>query len=158
MPFYKGASSKGRRLVFFGSVLLVNLIAVLWLADLFWRCGFHRAHVPLIIIFAILNGLLILGSFHALFGALDIFRGKQRAVCITELAEGPVDVLGKRHAVVMPVYNEDSTKFCARIEAIYRSIEATGHLDSFDFFILSDTRDHDLWVLEEVAWTNLTAD
>ena len=86
MPFYKGASTKGRRVVFFGSVLLVNMIAVLWLADLFWRCGIHRAHVPLIIIFAILNGLLVLGSFHALFGALDIFRGKQRAVCITELA------------------------------------------------------------------------
>jgi membrane glycosyltransferase len=155
MPFYKGASTKGRRVVFFGSVLLVNMIAVLWLADLFWRCGIHRAHVPLIIIFAILNGLLVLGSFHALFGALDIFRGKQRAVCITELAEGPADVLGSRHAVVMPVYNEDSAKFCARIEAIYRSIEATGHLDSFDFFILSDTRNLDLWVLEEVAWTNL---
>ncbi len=155
MPFYKGASARGRRLVFFGSVILVNLVAMFWLADLFWRSGIHRAHVPLIIIFAILNGLLVLGSFHALFGALDIFRGKQRAVCITELAEGPADVLGKRHAVVMPVYNEDSSKFCARIEAIYRSIEATGHLDSFDFFILSDTRDHDLWVLEEVAWTNL---
>lgn len=155
MPFYKGVSAKGRRLVFFGSVLLLNIVAVFWLADLFWRLGIHRAHIPLIVIFAILNGLLVLGSFHALFGALDIFRGRQRAVCITELAEGPVDVLGKRHAVVMPVYNEDSAKFCARIEAIYRSIEATGHLDSFDFFILSDTRDHDLWVLEEVAWTNL---
>jgi len=155
MPFYKGASAKGRRLVFFGSVILVNLVAVLWLADLFWRCGIHRAHIPLILIFAILNGLLVLGSFHALFGALDIFRGRHRAVRISELAEGPADVLGKKHAVVMPVYNEDSSKFCARIEAIYRSIEETGHLDSFDFFILSDTRDLDLWVLEEVAWTNL---
>ena len=55
----------------------------------------------------------------------------------------------------MPVYNEDSSRFCARIEAIYRSIEATGHIESFDFFILSDTRDLDLWVLEETAWTNL---
>src|SRR5690606_22004712 len=35
------------------------------------------------------------------------------------------------------------------------SIKASGHLDSFDFFILSDTRDHDLWILEETAWTNL---
>jgi membrane glycosyltransferase len=155
MAFYKGASAKGRRLVFFGSIILLNIVAVFWLTDLFWCLGNHRAHIPLIIIFAILNGLLILGSFHALFGALDIFRGRHRAVRITQLAEGPVDVLGKRHAVVMPVYNEDSIKFCARIEAIYKSIETTGHLDSFDFFILSDTRDHDLWVLEEVAWTNL---
>jgi membrane glycosyltransferase len=154
-PFHGSAAAKWRRLVFFGSVLLVNLIAVLWITDLFWRAGLHRAHIPLILIFAILNGLLVLGSFHALFGALDILRGRRRAVRITELADGPADILGKRHAVVMPVYNEDSAKFCARIEAIYRSIDATGHLDSFDFFILSDTRDLDLWVLEEVAWTNL---
>src|SRR5690606_2174877 len=58
-------------------------------------------------------------------------------------------------AVVMPVYNEDCNRFCARIEAIHRSIESTGHLGSFDFFLLSDTRDPDLWILEEVAWTNL---
>jgi membrane glycosyltransferase len=154
-PFHPRSKAKWRRFFFFGSVVLVNLAAVLWLADLFWCAGLHRAHIPLILIFAILNGLLTLGSFHALFGAWDILRGRRRAVRITELADGPAAMLGKRHAVVMPVYNEDSAKFCARIEAIYRSIEATGHLDSFDFFILSDTRDLDLWVLEEVAWTNL---
>ncbi len=154
-PFYPESSAKWRRFVFFGSVVVVNIAAILWLYDLLWRCGFHRGHVPLLVIFGVLNGLLVLGSFHALFGALDIFRGRRRAVRISELAEGPVDVLGKRYAVVMPVYNEDSGKFCARIEAIYKSIEATGHLNSFDIYILSDTRDLDLWVLEEVAWTNL---
>lgn len=154
-PFYRTSSAKWRRFFFFSSVIIVNLASVLWLADLFWRSGIHRAHIPLLIIFAILNGLLVLGSFHALFGAFDILRGRRRAVRITELADGPAAMLGKRHAVVMPVYNEDSAKFCARIEAIFRSIEATGHIDSFDFFILSDTRDLDLWVLEEVAWTNL---
>lgn len=154
-PFYPESSAKWRRFVFFGSVVVVNIAAILWLYDLLWRSGLHRGHVPLMVIFGILNGLLVLGSFHALFGALDIFRGRRRAVRISELAEGPVDVLGKRYAVVMPVYNEDSGKFCARIEAIYKSIEATGHLGSFDIYILSDTRDLDLWVLEEVAWTNL---
>ena len=154
-PFHRAASAKWRRIVFFGSILLANLAAVLWLADLFWRAGLHRAHVPLLAIFAILNGLLVLGSFHALFGAFVMLRGRRRDVRITELAEGPANVLGNRYAVVMPVYNEDSAKFCARIEAIHRSIDATGHLASFDFFILSDTRDLDLWVLEEVAWTNL---
>lgn len=154
-PFHPSSSAKWRRFFFFGSVVLVNTAAVLWVADLFWCAGLHRAHIPLIVIFAILNGLLTLGSFHALFGAWDIVRGRSRAVRISELADGPAAMLGKRHAVVMPVYNEDSAKFCARIEAIYRSIDATGHLDSFDFFILSDTRDLDLWVLEEVAWTNL---
>jgi membrane glycosyltransferase len=145
-----------RRVVFFGSVVIVNIIATLWLADLFWRMGFQKAHYPLLAVFVVLNGLLVLGSFHAIFGAIDmLLAGRNRAVRITSLADGKTGPLAKRHAVVMPVYNEDSMKVCARIEAIYRSIETTGHLDSFDFFILSDTRDLDLWVLEEVAWTNL---
>ncbi len=151
----RGVPTFLRRTLFFGSVLIVNLAASLWLADLFWRMGFQKAHYPLLVIFVLLNGLLTLGSFHAIFGAFDIFVARKRSVRITRLAEGRTGPLEKRHAVVMPVYNEDSIRVCARIEAIYQSIKATGHLESFDFFILSDTRDLDLWVLEETAWTNL---
>lgn len=154
-PFYGPFKSGLRRAIFFGSVLIMNIAASLWIADLFYRDGMHRAHWSLLVIFIILNGLLTLGSFHALFGAFDIIRGRKRAVRITELVDGQEGPLEKRFVVVMPVYNEDSDRFCARIEAIYRSIQATGHGASFDFFILSDTRDLDLWVLEEVAWTNL---
>ena len=146
---------KARRIIFFGSVLLTNAVAVFWLADFFWTEGNHRAHVPLLIIFAILNGLLVLGSYHAFFGAIEMSIRKRHAVSIMRLAGEGTANLSSRYAVVMPVYNEDSGKFCARIEAIYRSIKATGHLGSFDFFLLSDTRDLDLWIIEETAWTNL---
>ena len=144
-----------RRTLFFGSVLIVNIAATLWLTDLFWLMGFQKAHYPLIAIFAILNGMLVLGSFHAIFGAVDMLIGRKRSVRITKIADKLTGPLARRHAVVMPVYNEDSVKTCARIEAIYKSIEATGNLESFDFFILSDTRDLDLWVMEETSWTNL---
>lgn len=154
-PFFGRFRTILRRTVFFGSVVIVNLAATLWLVDLFWRMGFQKAHYPLLAIFILLNGLLTLGSFHAIFGAFDMLMGRKRSVRISKLAEGKTGPLQKRHAVVMPVYNEDSVKTCARIEAIYRSIEATGHLASFDFFILSDTRDLDLWVMEETSWTNL---
>ena len=154
-PFFPRIRTLFRRTLFFGSVVVVNLAASLWLADLFWRMGFQKAHYPMLAIFVLLNGLLVLGSFHAIFGAFDVFTGRKRAVRITRLADGASGPLTKRHAVVIPVYNEDSVRVCARIESIYRSIEATGHLDSFDFFILSDTRDLDLWVLEETSWTNL---
>lgn len=153
--FFSAKATRLRRAVFFGSVILFNLIASLWLADLFWRFGFQKAHFPLLAIFTLLNGLLTLGSFHAIFGAIDMMRGSYRSARITKLADGQSGPLGKRHAVVMPVYNEDSTKTCARIEAIYRSIEAAGHLENFDFFVLSDTRDLNLWLMEETAWTNL---
>jgi membrane glycosyltransferase len=154
-PFFSRFRTVLRRTVFFGSVVIVNLVASLWLTDLFWRMGFQKAHYPLLAIFILLNGLLTLGSFHAIFGAFDMLMGRKRSVRISQLARGKSGPLQKRHAVVMPVYNEDSVKTCARIEAIYRSIEATGHLESFDFFILSDTRDLDLWVMEETSWTNL---
>ncbi len=144
-----------RRLLFFGTIVVGNIAASLWLADLFWRMGYQKAHYPLLAIFVLLNGLLVLGSFHAIFGAFDMLMGRKRSVRISKLAEGKTGPLLKRHAVVIPVYNEDSVKVCARIEAIYRSIEATGNLDSFDFFILRDTRDLDLWVMEETSWTNL---
>lgn len=154
-PAFSPARPLPRRILFFGSVLTVNVIATLWLLDLFWRMGFQNAHFPLLAVFFVLNGLLVLGSFHALFGAFDMLWHGRRAVRITRLADGASGPLDKRHAVVMPVYNEDSVKVCARIEAIYRSIQAAGHLDSFDFFILSDTRDLNLWVQEETSWTNL---
>ncbi len=143
-----------RRMFFFGTVVLVNLIAVLWLADLFYRQGFHNSHYLILAIFALLNGLLVLGSFHALAGVWD-WLFSWRTVRITRLTEQQEGPLAHRYAVVMPVYNEDIVKVCARVEAIYRSIEATGRLASFDFFILSDTTQLALWVEEEVAWTNL---
>ena len=154
-PFFSRFWTIFRRTIFFGSVILVNVLASLWLADLFWRMGFQKAHYPLLGIFIVLNGLLVLGSFHAIFGAIDMLLGRRQSVRISKLAEGKTGPLANRHAVVIPVYNEDSIRVCARIEAIYRSIEATGNLDSFDFFILSDTRDLDLWVMEETSWTNL---
>ena len=154
-PFFARWRTVLRRSLFFGSVILVNLAASLWLTDLFWRMSFQKAHYPLLAIFILLNGLLVLGSFHAIFGAFAMLTRQKTAVRISRLADGKSGPLTKRHAVVMPVYNEDSVRTCARIEAIFRSIQATGHLESFDFFILSDTRDLDLWVLEETSWTNL---
>lgn len=154
-PFFAKRPMVLRRTLFFGIIVIVNIIASLWITDLCWRMGFQKAHYPLLAIFVVLNGLLVLGSFHAIFGAFDMLLGRKRSVRISKIAEGLTGPLLKRHAVVIPVYNEDSVRVCARIEAIYRSIEATGNLDSYDFFILSDTRDLDLWVMEETSWTNL---
>lgn len=153
-PYVDPRRAFTRRCVFFGTALMIDIVAVLWLADLLWLSGFQKAHFPLLAVFAVLNGLLVLGSLHAVFGAFDMLR-KRKAVSISRLADSVSGPLGRRHAVVMPVYNEDSARFCARLEAIYRSIDAQGRLASFDFFILSDTRDLDLWVMEETAWTNL---
>jgi membrane glycosyltransferase len=65
------------------------------------------------------------------------------------------DALETRTAVVMPVYNEQTARTFAALEAIHESIEATGLGSAFDYFILSDTTNPDAWIAEERAFLAL---
>jgi membrane glycosyltransferase len=60
--------------------------------------------------------------------------------------------LASRTAVVMAIYNEDTNRVFANMQAIYESVAATGQGHAFDFYMLSDTTDPDIWVAEELAW------
>jgi membrane glycosyltransferase len=57
-----------------------------------------------------------------------------------------------RTAILLPVYNEDPAPVFARIVAMFNSLQALGHAETFDFFVLSDTRDPDIWLEEEWHW------
>jgi len=67
----------------------------------------------------------------------------------------PVSGLTTRTAVVMPVYNEETSRTFAALFAMRESIEATGCGEAFDYFILSDTTNPDVWVAEERAFLAL---
>ncbi|WDQ19033.1 glucans biosynthesis glucosyltransferase MdoH [Rhodopirellula sp. P2] len=56
-------------------------------------------------------------------------------------------------AVLVPVYNESPEDVFARVEAMVRGL---GPNHRFDFFILSDTNDSEVWLAEELAWSQLT--
>ena len=62
------------------------------------------------------------------------------------------DRLSARTAVVMPIYNESTARVFAALQAIAEEIHATGLADSFDYFLLSDTTDPDVWIAEERAF------
>ncbi len=68
-------------------------------------------------------------------------------------ADGPVPTLSARTAILVPVYNEDPADVFARLSAVYQSLENTGCLDSFDFFVLSDTTNDGIAHQERAAWT-----
>ena len=61
---------------------------------------------------------------------------------------------GQKVVVVMPAYNEEPARVFAGLAATYESLERTGSLQRFDFFLLSDTNDPDIWVREEVAFAH----
>jgi membrane glycosyltransferase len=60
-----------------------------------------------------------------------------------------------RTAVVMPVFNEDPARVFAGLEATYRSLEPTGEIKAFDFYVLSDTRDPRIAAAEQLGWATL---
>jgi membrane glycosyltransferase len=57
-----------------------------------------------------------------------------------------------RTAIVMPICEEPVPRVFAGLRAIHRSLEKTGFLERFDFFVLSDTKDPANAVHEEAAW------
>lgn len=69
----------------------------------------------------------------------------------------PLPDVSVRTALLMPTYNEPPARVFAGLEAIIRSLDATGRGDAFHIFILSDTTDGDIWVAEEAAYLSLRA-
>lgn len=59
--------------------------------------------------------------------------------------------LNQRTAVVMPIYNEAPSRVFCALQAMAEDVAATGLGEHFDYFLLSDTTDPDVWVAEERA-------
>jgi len=68
------------------------------------------------------------------------------------------NIAGVSTAIIFPIYNEDSVRVLEGLRATYESLERTGQLDRFDFFILSDSTNPDCWVEEEARWSELVRD
>lgn len=60
--------------------------------------------------------------------------------------------LTQKHALVMPVYNEETRRIMAGFEASVLEISASRGPDNFDFYMLSDTQDPTLLEAEKDIW------
>lgn len=61
-------------------------------------------------------------------------------------------------AILLPIYNEEIAYVYAGLKSIYQSLEQTGQLQHFEFYILSDSDDASNWLREEAAWSALCRD
>jgi membrane glycosyltransferase len=103
------------------------------------------------LLFCILFIWVAQGFWTATIGLLQMLRHSPNAVFkfrTNQFDWKPVEDL-PRTAVLMPVYNEDPTRVFAGLEAMIRSVHATGYNDAFDYYILSDTTDPRVWLEEE---------
>jgi membrane glycosyltransferase len=151
-----GAQKMRRRIIFFSMALLLTTVATWIMADILWRGGgMNSCEIAILVLFAILFVPVSLGIVQALTGFIILWRGRDRARLLNSIenrtpsAELPVT------AVVLPIFNEDVSRVYEGLRAIYRSVERTGHLAHFDFFILSDSNDPNKWIEEEMAWAEL---
>jgi membrane glycosyltransferase len=125
----------------------------LWMMiDIVGARGWTSLEVADIAIFGVLFANLSFGFAQAFLGFLVLAEGHE-PLKITNSLDESVPLAST--AVVMPVYNEDAETVFGNIRALYESLQQRQELDSFDFYILSDSTEPANFVEEELAWSDI---
>src|SRR5436309_10918346 len=107
----------------------------------------------IVIFFGALFGWISIGFWTALMGFVILRSRRDRFRIAASLDETPAELDRRaRTAIVMPIADEPVDRVFAGLQTMYRSLERTGSLQAFDFFVLSDTADPNTWIKEEEAW------
>jgi membrane glycosyltransferase len=145
------------RQVWFGALAACTVLVIAWESFAMLRVnGLNSLKLAIFAVFIVLLMPLVLSFWTAVIGFIIQLRGRDALGFNRTLREeSPVASTLPRTAVVMPAYNEEPARMIAGLAATYQSLEATGLLPCFDFFLLSDTNNPDTWVREEVAFAEL---
>ena len=144
-----------RRLVFTVVIISQVILGTRYLIDVLPYHGRNLLELSLAMIFALLFTWISIGFWMGVYGfvlrliggdRLSLLRRHQADLDAAELA---------RTALIMPIYNESIQRSLGGLRAGYLSLQAVGKLDHFDFYILSDSRHPDVWLLEQTAWYQL---
>ena len=144
-----------RRVLFLGLTLLTSLSASALMADILRTNGFTPWEKASLIVFFVLVTWITGAFWTAVAGFIVQLIGRDSAVIHS--SDGAGKPLKGRTAVVMPIYNEDTTRVFAGLDVIWSSLKAQPEQAAFDLFVLSDTRKPEIGAAEEVAWAQLVA-
>jgi membrane glycosyltransferase len=149
-----------RRIVFFSLVVLTAFAALAMITSAFMQNGITPQELALLLLYTLLILWISTSFWTATLGFWCLLWGgdKRSIARLPPAAQGKSDPAPKRTALVMPIYNEDPVRVFAGLRAIWQSLRETGRSDEFELFILSDTRDPDKWMREEVNWYALCRD
>jgi membrane glycosyltransferase len=142
-----------RRSLFFGLTFLTSLSASALMADILRTNGFTPWEKASLIVFFVLVTWITGAFWTAVAGFVIQLIGRDKVVIHSSEGEGRQ--LKGRTAVVMPIYNEDTTRVFAGLDVIWSSLKARPEQAAFDLFVLSDTRKPEIGAAEELAWARL---
>jgi len=123
----------------------IEMLAVLDVA------GLTALEAMVLVLFIALFAWIALAFTSATAGFVALMTNRQGNIDAT----GPLPRLHRRTAILLPTYNEDPARIAAALQAIDESLRRIGAGSAFDFFILSDTTDPDIWIAEERAFLAL---
>ncbi|ACI50912.1 glucans biosynthesis glucosyltransferase H [Gluconacetobacter diazotrophicus PA1 5] len=144
-----------RRLAVIGSACLLTGYGAYEMNRVLNSMGLSVLGAVLLVLFVLLFQWIALAFTSAVGGFISLLRHGGLGLGIAR--DGPLPALSTRTALLLPTYNESPGRVMAGLRAMYDSLAATGRLDDFDFFILSDTTNPDIWVEEEAAFLALRA-
>jgi len=142
-----------RRAYVLGGTMALATAAAIEMYDVLAVGGVTILEAMVLALFVALHAWISFAFVSALAGFFRLVSGGGPGLGIDPT--GPLPDLSTRTALLMPTYNEDPARVAAGLQAMHESLEATGRLAHFDFFILSDTTDPDVWIAEESAWLSL---
>lgn len=160
--FPREAADLGTRLMrvlAFGGTLALTLLAVREMIQVVTVSQITLLQWPLVALFAVTFAWIAFSAMSAITGAasagLRLLRRQPGEPTTRPEAQAASLDPAPRTALVMPIYNEDPAAVFARLAAMAEELADLPEADAFEFFILSDTRDPDLWVAEERAFLAL---
>jgi membrane glycosyltransferase len=96
--------------------------------------------ISLLAVFALGFGWITLSFWAGLIGfALKAFGLHPISLRRRGAGDGDVPPLRRRTAILVPVYNEAPKEVFSRLARTWRSLDASGQADAFEWFVLSDT-------------------
>jgi len=142
-----------RVFMFYSSAVLLTGLTSWLFADLLGRTGWSFSGFILLGLFTVLVLLIAIGCMHGVFGFVLRLTGDRRLTRLKDYRSQSIQ--GVSTALVFPIHNEEVARVCEGLRASYESLQKTGLLDRFDFYILSDSTEPDKWVEEERRWFGL---
>jgi membrane glycosyltransferase len=134
------------RLFVFGGGLLLTLYGANEMYRVVSISGTTFLQYVLLVLFVVNFSWIALAATSAILGFCWLIR---RRFSAPSTSTAPIST---KTAIVMPIYNERTDRCYAAVQAIYESIMEIGEIGHFDFFVLSDTTNPDIWIAEEIAF------
>ncbi|SDR78604.1 membrane glycosyltransferase [Halopseudomonas litoralis] len=137
-------------------VLGQTLVASWFMLSILPYKGGNGVEIGMLVLFAILFAWISFGFWIAVAGFVLRRLGGDRHSLLRQQDSAALNATPlARTAILMPIYHESVERSLGGLSAVYRSLERTGQLEHFDFFILSDSRDPEVWLQEQAAWAKL---